>query len=246
MPRLSWKVQIALILTGVALLLTLLHILFFNDPQTLFFYLALDIVFVPIQVLLVSIVIEHLLREREKEGKLHRLNMVIGAFMGEVGAHLLRDINKFRVESDAFDAALQVDSSWKRNDYRTAQAAVARFDGEFAPQPDDLERLRTLLLQRRPFVLALLQNANLMEHEPFTNLLWAICHLTEELECRPGFSALPPHDLEHLRGDIRRAYGLLAGQWLSSMQHLQRDYPYIFSLSVRTNPFNPQATAIID
>jgi hypothetical protein len=245
MPRLSWKIKIALILSGLTVVLTLLHIALFNDPRTLFFYLALDIVFVPVQVLLVSIVIEQLLSERETQNKRRKLNMVIGAFMGELGTRLLGDINRLRVAAQTFDAVLNIDGSWKQNEYRQARQQVAASHLLFTSTADDLEALRILLLQQRNFVLGLLQNANTLEHEAFSDLLLAVCHLTEELEYRGDFSALPESDHQHLHGDILRAYGLLVQQWISYMQHLQGDYPYIFSLSVRTSPFNPNASAIV-
>lgn len=245
MLRLSWKIRIALILTGAALLLTLGHILVFHDPQTLFFYLALDVVFVPVQVLLVSIVIEQLLSEREREGKLRRLNTMVNAFMGEVGNQLLRELNAIRCEAGAFDATLQVSAGWTRNDYRQADRALKALHVDFCPDADDFIRLRHLLIQRRSFILSLLQNPVLFEHEPFTNLLWAVCHLTEELDNRRNFAELPPSDIDHLNNDIRRAYHLLATEWLHSLQHLQKDFPYIFSLSVRTNPFSTVASPIV-
>lgn len=34
---------------------------------------------------------------------------------------------------------------------------------------------------------------------------------------------------------------LLAREWLGHVEHLQREYPYLFSLAVRTNPFDAQA-----
>ena len=49
---------------------------------------------------------------------------------------------------------------------------------------EQLHELREFLLAKRPFILALLQNPSLLEHDTFTDLLWAVCHLTEELECR--------------------------------------------------------------
>jgi hypothetical protein len=30
------------------------------------------------------------------------------------------------------------------------------------------------------------------------------------------------------------------------MEHLKNDYPYLFSLAVRTNPFNPNATVEVE
>ena len=90
-------------------------------------------------------------------------------------------------------------------------------------------------------VLSLLGNPNLLEHESFTDLLWAVFHLAEELGSRDRVSSLPESDREHLAGDIRRVNVLLSLEWLAYMQHLQEDYPYLFSLAVRTNPFDPDA-----
>ena len=105
--------------------------------------------------------------------------------------------------------------------------------------------MRELLLQKRDFVLGLLQNPNLLEHDEFTDLLWAVCHLTEELEAREILQDLPRSDLKHLASDLQRAFGFLVREWLMYMQHLRGHYPYIYSLSVRTNPFNSAASPII-
>jgi hypothetical protein len=41
--------------------------------------------------------------------------------------------------------------------------------------------------------------------------------------------------------DSKRVYSLVTREWLNYLSHLERDYPYLFSLAVRTNPFNPEA-----
>ena len=38
----------------------------------------------------------------------------------------------------------------------------------------------------------------------------------------------------------------LIAEWLAYMRHLKKNYPYLFSLALRTNPFDPQASAVID
>jgi hypothetical protein len=45
-----------------------------------------------------------------------------------------------------------------------------------------------------------------------------------------------------LPGDVQRGYVLLIKEWLAYMAHLQTRYPYLFSLALRTNPFDPFAT----
>jgi hypothetical protein len=52
--------------------------------------------------------------------------------------------------------------------------------------------------------------------------------------------------MEHLNFDIKRAYILLVNEWLSYMKHLKEDYPYLYSLAVRTNPFNKNPKAEIE
>ena len=84
-----------------------------------------------------------------------------------------------------------------------------------------------------------------MEHESFTDMLWAVFHLEEELRARKELKGLPDEDLRHLAGDVRRVYGRLARQWLEYMKHLKVSYPYLFSLALRTNPFNRGASPVV-
>ena len=65
--------------------------------------------------------------------------------------------------------------------------------------------------------------------------------LAEELSHRQDVKLLPKTDYEHLAGDIKRGYALLVREWLDHMRHLKRHYPYLFSLAMRTNPFDAQA-----
>ena len=113
-------------------------------------------------------------------------------------------------------------------------------------RPDDLSALKRFLRVKRGFMLGLLENPNLLEHNEFTDLLWAVFHLMEELAARDSFAGLPDSDLEHLCGDITRAYSLLVREWIVYLRHLKLDYPYLFSLAVRTNPLNPEARVEVD
>jgi hypothetical protein len=110
----------------------------------------------------------------------------------------------------------------------------------------DLSELKEYLLSKRIFLLGLLQNPNLLEHETFTDLLWAVFHLVEELDKRQQVVDLPHADYAHIAGDIKRAYSFLMIEWLVYLKHLSVDYPYIFSLMVRTNPLDPYATTEIE
>jgi hypothetical protein len=101
------------------------------------------------------------------------------------------------------------------------------------------------MIDGRTFLLRLLENPVLLEHQNFTNLLWAVFHLTDELAHRENIKTIPGSDYEHLSGDMQRVYILLIGEWLDYMRHLQKKYPYLFSLALRTNPFDPNANAVV-
>ena len=133
-------------------------------------------------------------------------------------------------------------SEWTDEQFKHLQKEIAGFGCDIDYRRGDLEGLKCFLVKKRDFLLALLENQNLLEHESFTDLLWAVFHLTEELEGREDLKNLTPLDYQHIGGDIKRAYRQLISQWLLYMQHLKTDYPYLFSLAMRTNPFDSQAT----
>ena len=139
--------------------------------------------------------------------------------------------------------ALLVTSHWKEQDYNSALTFLKTNDFKIDCTEQNLDELKEFLVSRRNFLVGLLENQNLLEHEAFTDLLWAVFHLVEELDARAVLSGLPQSDTDHLNGDIKRVFGHISREWVLYMQHLKQDYPYLFSLAVRMNPMieNPSA-----
>ena len=52
-------------------------------------------------------------------------------------------------------------------------------------------------------------------------------------------------DLAHLSVDIERMYDNLASEWLDYVQHLKSSYPFLFSLILRTHPFQESPSAVV-
>ena len=130
---------------------------------------------------------------------------------------------------------------WSRAEFLKISTRLKKRDYLLDIKKGDIGKLKSLLISKRGFLLTFLENPNLFEHEKFTNPLWAVFHLTEELSARNELTDIPESDAEHLANDIKRAYRLLLLQWLAYMQHLKNDYPYLFSLAMRTNPFDEDA-----
>ena len=245
MKRFRWQILLGLSFIFLSAILYLIHYAIFRDSHHILLYLIGDIAFLPIQVLLVTLIIDQLLSAREKRAMLKKMNMVIGAFFSEVGTQLLKSFSDFASHEDQINKDLVQNNDWSNKAFSNIHQHLKGYDYRVESQKGDLESLKNFLLEKRDFLLGLLENPNLLEHESFTELLWAVFHLTEELTFRPGLKQLPETDYGHLSGDIKRAYVLLISEWLAYMKHLRDNYPYLFSLAARMNPFNPHASPIV-
>lgn len=188
---------------------------------------------------------ERLLNAREKRERLQRLNMVIGSFFSEVGTKLLFQISNLDTNLPTVQSRLANCGKWQTKDFSGVRQHMLNYPFEAQHAEKDLEELKQLLQTHTPFLMRILQNPNMAEHEQFTDLMWATFHLKEELFNRSTLTNLPKTDIKHLSGDIHRVYKLLLSQWIDYMQHLQTDYPYLFSLAVRTNPFDNTSSTIV-
>jgi hypothetical protein len=245
MRRYSNIIILALALIATSALLYFIHYLIFHDIHHIFIYMVGDLAFLPLEVLLVVVVIERVLASREKQAMMQKLNMVVGAFFSEVGNDLLRRLLVCFEKSDDIRRHFDVKQSWNRKDFKKAVAFAATIKGETDLSRLNLLELKNFLVQKRDFMLALLENPNLLEYERFTDLLWATFHLTEELEARKSFSGLPKSDIKHMAGDTERVYRHLIMEWLYYVAHLKTKYPYLFSLVARTHPFQERPSPVV-
>ncbi|MBN2254956.1 MAG: hypothetical protein JW736_04565 [Deltaproteobacteria bacterium] len=221
------------------------HFVIFRDPHHLFIFLVGDIAFVFIEVWLVTMIIHELLNYREKKNKLNKLNMIIGAFFSEVGNHLLKLFSEFDHNAEKMRENFISCHGWTGEQFIASARKCSEYEYDIDTRKGSLEALREFLVSKRFFLLNLLQNSNLLEHDTFSDLLWSVFHLTEELEERTDIKKISEADSRHLSQDIRRAYTHLISEWLNYMNHLREGYPYLFSLAVRKNPFDPAARAEI-
>jgi hypothetical protein len=171
--------------------------------------------------------------------------MVIGTFYTEVGTKLLRILSQYDPDGKRLKEKLALGDEWSVENFLKVRQCLSQYSYRIDTERVNWEDLKEFLHQRRNFLLRLLENPNLMEHESFTDMLQALFHVAEELESRPGFTNLPKTDYLHMSGDIRRVYSHLTEQWLRYMEYLKDNYPYLFSLALRTNPFDDEASPIV-
>jgi hypothetical protein len=220
-----------------------IHFLFFGNLYHILIYGVGDLAFLPIEVLLVSLIVDRLLESNERRSRLNKMNMVVGAFYSEVGTEFIGRVLKLDGNFESVRGSFAVTEGWTDKSFAEAERNTGGFDYHIEAKDDDLVSLRDFLTSKREFLLRLLENPNLLEHDLFSDLLWSVFHLTEELSARKDITALSKEDYAHIAIDIKRAYIAVLVEWLDYMKHLKKTYPYLFAMAVRTNPFDPNAKA---
>ncbi len=97
--------------------LYLVHYLLFRDAYRVAIYGLSDPAFLPIEVLLVVVLIEEVISNQEKQSKLNKLNMVIGAYFSEVGTALLKALSTVDPHVDHIRSELIVKGTWTGHDF---------------------------------------------------------------------------------------------------------------------------------
>jgi voltage-gated potassium channel len=191
-------------------------------------------------------VVESVVSRAERQERLRKLNMIMGIFYSEAGTEFLRAFARLDSGAGEIRERLVVSTDPGPEDFERIRRCLEGHRYAIDESAADLVGVQALLEEKKEFLVRLLENPAVFEHEPFTDLLHAVFHLREELALRDDLSAVSAADRAHLAGDIARAYRHLAVEWLGYLQHLQKHYPYLFSLAVRRNPFGEDGSVAIE
>jgi hypothetical protein len=243
--EIRWKVTAGIALITLTLFLMTVHFLLFQDSHHLFIYFLGDLAFLPVEVLLVTLIIDQMLSSREKKLRMEKLNMVIGIFFSRAGTPLLDCFARADPNSGPIRAGIATGTPLTAEKFRMVQTDITGWKETIDPARIDFPALREFLVRNEDFLLRIVENPTVFEHESFTDLILAVAHLAEELKARSDFALLPPSDIAHLTSDTERVYSRLVPEWLKYMEYLHRSYPYLFSLALRKNPFDEKASVVV-
>lgn len=244
MKKYSTIIAIIFLLLLSSIIYLIQHMLF-NSPRDTIFSLMQDLAFLPVQVALVTIALSKMIGEREKRERLNKTNMLVSAFFSEFGIDLMKQLITFVNNMDEIAPHLNITEEWSSKNYATASNELKTLKIIVESKPKYLLELREMLEKKRETLMVILSNPALLEQEAFTDMIWAIFHLSNELLARDRFDDLPNTDISHLNNDIRRAIQAILIHWIGYMKHTKISYPYLFSLEMRRNPLNKEAEIII-
>ena len=248
--RLSWKVKFSIVMVLLIIIIYGSNYLVLGDAEHIISYVWTHLGFIPVDILLVAFLLDEIIEKKEKEAMLEKLDMLMSTFFSEVGNDLisqLSSVNKYTANTEN----LKLIKNWDDKDYDAKLAELKSASIDFqADVPKEereefLENLRVFLASKREFIINLMTNPNLLEKEEFTDLITAILHLDEELEHRKDLALVQDADFGHLNGDMQRVYGKLVYEWVYYLKYLNKHYPYMIALIVRTNPFDADADVYV-
>ncbi len=187
---------------------------------------------------MISFILEKYLHRRAKQEKFRKMQVVISAFYTDIGSALIQNFAHFNTNFEILKEEFNLEEDVIHPEKERLLNHVCDFDYAMDSRAGDLMSLKTFLISAKPHILRMFENPNLLEHDQFTDMLWSVYHVLDELENRTSFTELPANDMNHLSIDIKRAYQLVIREWVAYMIHVQKEYPYLYSLAKRKNPFS--------
>ena len=245
-----WKIKFSIIMIIAIIVIYGSNILILKDPEHVISYIWTHLGFIPVDILIVAFVLDEIISKKEKEAMMEKLDMIMSTFFSELGNDLINQLSSVNTHK-ADTGYLKSIKNWTDKDYENKLKEIKNinipFKADVAPQEREeyLTNIRDLLINKREFIVGLLNNPNLLEKEEFSGLLTAILHLDEELEHRPDLSKVSDIDFNHLNGDMERIYNKLIHEWIYYLKYLNKHYPYMIALIIRTNPFDESADVYV-
>jgi len=112
MAKLTWETKLAVVLVAMSLCIYSFKLVVLKNPQDTENYIFNSLGFLPISVLLVTLVLNKLLAIQSRREKLAKMNMVIGTFFTEVGSPLIKEIAAKDPDIGKLKESLLVRDEW--------------------------------------------------------------------------------------------------------------------------------------
>lgn len=224
-------------LVVLSLLLHYAHYLIFKDAHHTLIFLFADIAFIPMEVFFTTLIIDRLLEKREKNHFLEKLNMMIGLFYTEIGRSILTEFVKGDKNLGELINSNICSKNWDDNSCKKLKIKIESHNFNLDMSKINIDAIKNILSKNRDFLMNLIINENIHEHEEFTDMLMALLHVKEEIESRYS-DKIQPFELEHLASDMAIAYKYLTLEWCEYMNYLNKNYPRLFVRALIDNPFD--------
>lgn len=247
MRRFHFQVAVALVLlSGV---IYVLHWLFFHDAHHISIFFLSDLAFLPVEVFLVTLIIDKGIEKREQEHIMEKLNMLIGLFFSEIGRNMISLFSGMDLHKEELHEKYILTQTFFNPDFKSIIKWTRSHKFKINVCELNFLDLQSMLNEKRDFFSTLMANSAVLEHDTFSELLYALFHLQEELNNRNTLDLqcdMHEFDIQQLRNDVERVYKLLAIEWVMYMKHLNDQFPYLYYTALTQNPFDERSVEMVE
>ncbi|MGL4912251.1 MAG: hypothetical protein ACRC3Y_07435 [Romboutsia sp.] len=219
---------VSIILILLSALMFLIHYLVFGQALNTAYYSLMNLCFIPINSLVVTVILEKLIDSKAKQERMDKLNMLVGIFFTEVGCKLMHLI--INADKDAKNSI----TSFK--DLNKIKNDISSHDYKIDMDCIDLTTIKSTLIDNSSLFVNLISNESIHQHETFTDLLMSVIHLRDEIIFMEN-DKYGEIDITHLENDIIRVYKNITIQWVYYLEYLNKFYPFLYNNAIRINPF---------
>lgn len=228
MKKIRYYFVISFILIALSSIMFFIHYLIFGQALNTAYYSLMNLCFIPINSLVVTIMLEKLIDYRAKKDRIEKINMLVGIFFTEVGGKLMHLI----IDADK-DAKNYITNF---EDLNKIKKCLYEYNYKVDMKYIDLCAIKNILVEHNNLFVTLISNESILQHQIFTDLLMSVIHLRDEIifmekDKDSGFN------INHLENDVIRVYKNISIQWISYLEYLSKSYPFLYNNAIRVNPF---------
>ncbi|MPM98846.1 hypothetical protein SDC9_146036 [bioreactor metagenome] len=127
-------------LTALSAITYYVQYLLFHQTENTVFYLLQDLAFVPIQVGMVTLIINRFLNEMDNRKKIKKINVIISTFFIEIGVPIISTISKFNGNNDILFEKISI-KEMSSKEYNKLIKEVKEFKFDIYAEPSKLDEL---------------------------------------------------------------------------------------------------------
>lgn len=228
MKKIKYYFVISFILIALSGLMFFIHYLVFGQAMNTAYYSLMNLCFIPINSLVVTIILEKLIDYRAKKERMEKINMLVGIFFTEVGGKLMRLI----IDADEGAKNYIVDF----DDLNKIKRNLDNYNYQVNMECIDLKSIKDVLVENNNLFVTLISNESILNHQIFTDLLMSVIHLRDEIIFMEKDKGVEMN-ANHLESDVIRVYKNITIQWVHYLEYLNKSYPFLYNNAIRVNPF---------
>lgn len=201
----------------------IVHLFIFDDLHHIMIFGMSDLAFLPIEVILVSLILHRVVTANEKKRRMGKVYMVIEVFFTGLGFDMLKIFASSDSNIEQVEDTFVMDKNWKM---RTMKKNMLSYIPDLNLTSKEYTTLQDTISYKSEKIERLIENPMLIEHDTFSDLLMAIYHFYKELVGISDFNKLSKNEEIKLKKDAERVYLLLCIEWIEYLNHTKTHYPY--------------------